>query len=67
MYGWTENNNKHANMFAGVLGMVIRDYWADFNQDRLRLQKIYFDTMYNWDVRANQWRDFLESMANKRP
>lgn len=67
MYGWTENNNKHANMFAGILGMVIRDYWAGFNQDRLRLQKIYFDTMYNWDVRANQWKDFLESMANKRP
>jgi glycosyltransferase involved in cell wall biosynthesis len=67
MYGWTENNNKHANMFAGILGMVIRDYWADFNQDRLRLQKIYFDTMYNWDVRANQWKDFLESMANKKP
>jgi len=63
LYGWTENNNKHANLFAGILGMVIRDYWADFNQDRLKLQKIYFDTMYNWDVRANQWRDFLESLA----
>jgi glycosyltransferase involved in cell wall biosynthesis len=64
-YGWTENNNKHANMFAGILGMVIKDYWADHNQDRLKFQKAYFDNFYNWDMRASQWRDFLISLANK--
>ncbi len=65
MYPWNENNNKHANMFAGILAMVIKDYWADFNQERLGLQKMYFDHYYNWDNRANQWRDFLSSMARK--
>jgi glycosyltransferase involved in cell wall biosynthesis len=64
-YGWTENNNKHANMFAGILTMVIKDYWAEHNQERLRFQKAYFDNFYNWDIRAAQWRDFLSSMANK--
>lgn len=66
-YGWTENNNKHANMFVGVLGMVIRDYWAQHNQERLKFQKIYFDNFYNWDIRSSQWRDFLSSMVNKKP
>jgi len=64
-YGWTENNNKHANMFAGILGMVIRDYKSPFNQERLKFQKAYFDSFYNWDTRANQWQDFLQSLANR--
>ena len=64
-YGWTENNNKHANVFAGVLGMVIREYNSPFNQERLKFQKAYFDSFYNWDTRANQWQDFLQSLANR--
>jgi UDP-glucose:(glucosyl)LPS alpha-1,2-glucosyltransferase len=65
MYGWNEDNNKHANMFAGLLNMVIRDYWADFNQQRLGFQKVYFNNFYNWDLRARQWEDFLKSLVNK--
>jgi glycosyltransferase involved in cell wall biosynthesis len=63
MYNWDEDNNKHAGVFAGILAMVIREYWADFNQNRLGFQKIYFDTFYNWDMRSRQWEDFLKSMA----
>jgi glycosyltransferase involved in cell wall biosynthesis len=63
MYNWTENNNKHANQFAGVLNMVIGEYWAPFNQERLKFQKAYFDTFYSWGMRERQWQDFLMSMA----
>jgi len=28
----------------------------------LSLQKTYFDTFYNWDMRMNQWNQFLESV-----
>jgi glycosyltransferase involved in cell wall biosynthesis len=66
MYGWTEDNNQHANIFAGVLGMVIKEYWADFNQRRISFQKGYFDTFYNWDMRATQWKDFLLSLGDKK-
>jgi hypothetical protein len=45
--------------------MVIEQYWAPFNQERLKFQKAYFDTFYNWDMRERQWLDFLESMANR--
>ena len=65
MYNWTEDNNKHANMFAGILDMVINQYWAEFNQSRLQYQKMYVDTFYNWDMRAKQWIDFLESLDRK--
>jgi hypothetical protein len=45
--------------------MVIDQYWADFNQSRLQYQKMYTDTFYNWDMRAKQWIDFLESLDRK--
>jgi len=63
MYNWDEDNNKHAGVFAGILAMVIKEYWADFNQNRLGFQKVYFDMFYNWDMRSRQWEDFLKSMA----
>jgi glycosyltransferase involved in cell wall biosynthesis len=66
MYNWEENNNKHANQFAGILKMVIEDYWAEFNQERLKFQKAYFDNFYSWDMRASQWRDMLTVMATKK-
>lgn len=66
MYPWTEENNKHANIFAGLLAMVIQGYWEEHNQSRLPFQKMYFDNFYNWDYRLAQWIDFLESLANKK-
>jgi len=64
MYGWNENANAHANQFAGILKMVIDGFWDDYNQDRLKLQKVYFDSFYNWDLRGSQWRDFLTSISS---
>jgi hypothetical protein len=52
-------------MFAGLLAMVIEQYWAEFNQERLKFQVAYFNNFYNWDMRARQWEDFLNSLANK--
>jgi glycosyltransferase involved in cell wall biosynthesis len=66
MYGWNEDNNQHANMFAGLLAMVIDGYWQDHNQSRLAFQKSYFDNFYNWDFRAAQWSDFLQSLGDKK-
>jgi glycosyltransferase involved in cell wall biosynthesis len=66
MYPWTEDNNKHANIFVGLLSMVVQGYWQDFNQNRLGFQKTYFDNFYNWDYRIAQWNDFLESLGDKK-
>lgn len=66
MYPWTEDNNKHANTFAGLLAMVIQGYWQEFNQARLGFQKTYFDNFYNWDYRAAQWKDFLGALDGQK-
>jgi UDP-glucose:(glucosyl)LPS alpha-1,2-glucosyltransferase len=63
MYNWNENHNEHANHFASVLAMSIRDYWDDNNQNRLKFQKLYFDNFYGWDLRAAQWKAFLKSLT----
>ena len=60
MYGFEENPNRHANVFASVLLNVIRNYRS--LSDKLQFQKTYFDAFYNWDLRARQWRFFLQSL-----
>jgi glycosyltransferase involved in cell wall biosynthesis len=66
MYGWEENANKHANKFAGLLAMVIKDYWDKNNQSRLSFQKAYFDNFYNWDFRADQWKEFMQAQLDNK-
>ena len=65
MYGANENHQQHANVFANLLNMTIRDYWDENNQNRLKFQKMYTDNFYNWDVRASQWSGFLQSLLQK--
>jgi glycosyltransferase involved in cell wall biosynthesis len=66
IYPWSENNNIHVNRFAGLLALIIKDYWDPNNQTKLGFQKIYFDNFYNWDLRVAQWTDFLESLGDKK-
>ena len=41
---------------------AIESYRKDETEVLLSLQKTYFDTFYNWDMRMNQWNQFLESI-----
>ena len=45
---------------------TIENYLDEKNHERLQLglksQKAYFDTYYNWDIRADQWTDFLKGL-----
>jgi len=65
MYPFIENNNAHANMFARVLMMAIRNHWDENNQNKLKFQKLYFDNFYNWDVRALQWESLLKGILSQ--
>jgi len=67
MYGWQENNNKHANVFANVLNNVIINYWSETNQSKLKFQKVYFDNYYSWPLRAAQWNAFLRDLLITSP
>lgn len=62
MYGFNEDYNKHANIFANVLNMMIFEYWSESVQNKLKFQKLYIDNFYNWNLRASQWNGLLKSL-----
>ena len=59
MYGWSEDANTHANRFAGLLMLAIKNFWDENNQNKLNFQKMYTNNFYNWDYRIQQWVGFL--------
>jgi glycosyltransferase involved in cell wall biosynthesis len=66
MYPFHEDYNTHANIFANVLLMAIRTHWDETNQNKLKFQKMYTDNFYNWELRAAQWKAFLQSRLKKK-
>ncbi len=63
MYGFNEDLNTHANIFANILDKTILSYWNENNQEKLDIQKVVFDNYYNWDFRGAQWNAMLRAMA----
>lgn len=64
MYNWHENANSHARIFAGTLLETMRRHQqneSSLNQT-LKVQKIYFDNFYNWDIRKIQWIQYLTAL-----
>ena len=68
MYDWTEDMNEHANRFYSYLRSVIlvMKKRPDHFDVHLGKQKDYADGHYGWDVRASQWRDFLNNQLVHR-
>jgi UDP-glucose:(glucosyl)LPS alpha-1,2-glucosyltransferase len=67
MYNFHEVPNSHAGTFYHMLDAVIN---ALKNKDvdlqmRLTSQKAFADVMYNWEVRARQWENFLMSFKDE--
>jgi len=62
MYGWDEDVNRHANIFANVLNTAININHDPNVQAKLRFQKQYTDNFYNWERRASQWVSFLKGL-----
>ena len=62
MYGYEPDPKKHVTVHSHILGKAIETYHKDETQSLLSLQKTYFDTFYNWEMRMNQWNQFLQSV-----
>lgn len=64
MYHWDRRPNDHAQVFYAMLDSAINQYNTAPMQNRLQNQKVYTDMVYNWDVRAVHWANFLAGMAD---
>jgi hypothetical protein len=68
MYPWHSDIMTHANTFANVLNDAViteltRREKDDTVDPTLMMQKMYTDSMYNWEDRAMEWTQFLRSFG----
>jgi len=62
MYQFHEDINQHANIFANQLYASILGIGDEMTQKKLMFQKNWVDNFYNWDLRAAEWTDLLQSL-----
>jgi len=46
--------------FGEVLLTVIKNYWSQENQNKLKLQRETINSTYSWNVRAVEWKNFFD-------
>lgn len=64
MYNYHENPQSHANMFVNILNDAIIHVKSESVQNSLKFQKMYTDNFYSWNIRAQEWTGFLNSINN---
>ena len=62
MYQWSEDINEHANVFANNLYAAVMQHRDEMLQKKLIFQKNWVDNFYNWDLRAAEWTDLLQTL-----
>jgi len=70
MYQYQENHQHHASAFYASLKQSM-EMLSDPNKNiqvakRLTIQKQYVDAFYNWDLRASEWHNMLNSLLIKK-
>jgi UDP-glucose:(glucosyl)LPS alpha-1,2-glucosyltransferase len=67
MYPFNEDNNRHANDFANVLGNCITNYKEneDAIQRMLNIQKLWVDQFHTWDRVKQQWTMLLAGIEGQ--
>jgi hypothetical protein len=62
MYNWESDPSVHAQRYAGILNSALDSYWEPALQQILKLQSIYYNYFYSWDMRASQWTTLLTGL-----
>ena len=62
MYQFNEDMNVHANVFANQLYQAVVDSSNPNIQKKLMFQKNWTDNFFNWDLRAAEWTDMLQTI-----
>ena len=62
-YGIAESYELHAARFMNVLDMAIRNLRSEGTQARLEFQKVYANSLYDWNSIAVEWESLLRSIT----
>ena len=58
--GFDRNFNNLEKKYSKLLYKTIKNYWSDKNQEKLKLQRETINSIYSWDVRSNEWKNFFD-------
>lgn len=67
MYQFNEDVNAHANHFVNILNHAIHMQKNDKNwKQKMLFQKNWVDNNYNWNVRSQEWKFFLQDLLRNK-
>lgn len=66
MYQWDSNPTDHAVMFYQHLDTAIHAVGSDHVQNALKTTRDYTNHFYGWDVRIQEWTDFLNNIVIRK-
>jgi len=65
MYNWESDPAIHARRYAGILNSALDSYQEPALQQILKLQVMYYNYFYSWDMRTAQWTSVLNSVKSE--
>jgi len=66
MYPYTEEPRQHIDVFYRHMKSAVECYHTDAIKDRLHVQKMMTDSVYNWKLRGQDWTAMLKELKNVR-
>ena len=63
MYNYSEDKQRHANVFKNVLNTAIDALKDPHMQGMLKTQKSYFDIFYGWESRMPKWIQLIQTVT----
>lgn len=66
MYSYIDDREKHAEVFAKILGEEIQKMFNGELIDHLNLQKEAYSQRWSWDIRINEWVGLLDNIETKK-
>ena len=59
LVGFDRNFDNLEKRYSKVLLSIIKNYWSDGNQNKLKLQREAINATYSWDIRSVEWKNFF--------
>jgi len=56
------NPDNLENNYSKILLNSINNYWSDKNQEKMKLQSEKINTVYSWEVRSLEWKNFFDKI-----
>ena len=52
--------------FGEVLSKVVKNYWSQENQNKLKLQEKSINSLYSWETRSLEWKNFFNDARESK-